>query len=96
MGGSFSSMYFGSIKLFKFSWQNGRHVGSDPIIKHLGLSAPWITNARRVTELLAIIGPDSSNPDPYVLSRISSGITTGKGQALLAFLQARMEAAGIQ
>lgn len=39
-------------------------------------------------ELLAKIGPDSANPNPLVLKRLSSGKTSGKGQDLLDFLQA--------
>lgn len=63
-------------------------MGSNSILKHLGLSAPWLTKARRVMELLAKIGPDSANPNPLVLKRLSSGKTSGKGQDLLDFLQA--------
>jgi hypothetical protein len=61
-------------------------------MKYLGLSPPWFTKAREVTELLGKVGPNSPNPDPVVLQRISAETTVHKGSDILLFLRERAKA----
>lgn len=63
-------------------------------MKYLGLSPPWFTKAREVTELLGKFGPNSPNPDPVVLKRISAQATVNKGSDILLFLRERARAVG--
>jgi len=65
-------------------------------MRYLGLSPPWFTKAREVTELLEKIGPNSPNPDNVVLQRLSAGATVKKGSDILMFLRERAKAAGGQ
>jgi hypothetical protein len=61
-------------------------------LSYLDISAPWVARARQVIKLVDLLGPDSANPDPLVLERLSSTAITNKGDDILKFLKARAAA----
>jgi len=60
------------------------------ILEYLGLSAPWISRARVVTDVMKKIGPDSSKADQVLVARLNSKDTTGKKSEISVFLKERL------
>ena len=59
------------------------------ICKFLAISPPWLAKARHVVDLVDRLGPNSANPDPQVVARLSNTATTKKGDDILKFLKDR-------
>jgi hypothetical protein len=67
-------------------------ITSKKILAHLDISAPWLVKARKVVKLVDLYGPNSPNPDPLVVERLSSKAITNKGDDILKFLNDRAAA----
>ncbi len=63
------------------------HISAEAIKSFLGVSASWLSKAKKILDILDKVGPDSPNPDPLVVKRLQVTKVVRKGHDLQSFLK---------